>query len=383
MNKYFLILFLFVLSFPGLTQTGNKGIQTDNQSKTSMDSMIHQSAPLYLAEASRAGLSLGIYAPDFLATYHYGTTHKGKNLLPTNETVYEIGSISKTFTGTLLAQAVLDGKVKLDDDIRLYLKEDYPNLEFQGYPIRLSHLVSHISGLPNFLPDNPSLLQSTSQDSLPFVLSSVLNEYTRQNFLNDLHQVKLDTIPGYKFKYSNSSPQLLKYILEDVYQMYFNDLLKQFILKPLKMKATTSTFKEVDLTNLAEGYNSKGRLVPYIPENLDAAGGIFSTVSDMLEYLKFHLDEENELVELSHQVTYGDITRYAIGLNWQEVLTSENHRKIWQSGGTFGFSSYSVLYPELGIAIVLLTNEADNTAQTDLGQLADRIFERLYIQEKP
>ncbi|RIW13361.1 class A beta-lactamase-related serine hydrolase [Algoriphagus lacus] len=383
MNRYILIFLLFIGSFVGKAQNGIKGLQTENQFKTSMDSMIHQSALLYLGEASRAGLSVGIYGPDFLATYHYGTTHKGKNQLPTNETVYEIGSISKTFTGTLLAQAVLDGKMKLDDDIRLYLKEDYPNLEFQGQPIRLSHLVSHISGLPNFLPDNPSLLQNTSQDSLPFVLSRVLNEYTKQDFLNDLNQVKLDTIPGYKFNYSNSGPQLLKYILEDVYQMSFNDLLKRFLLKPLKMKATTSSFERVDLKNLAEGYNSKGRLTPYIPENLDAAGGIFSTVSDMLEYLKFHLDEENEVVSLSHQVTVGDLTRYAIGLNWQEVLTPGNHKKIWQSGGTFGFSSYGVLYPELGIAIVLLTNEADTTAQTDLGHLADRIFEKLYAPENP
>lgn len=380
MNRYILFFLLFIGSFVGKAQTGIKGVQTKNQFKTSMDSMIHQSALLYLGEASRAGLSIGIYGPDFLATYHYGTTHKGKNQLPTNETVYEIGSISKTFTGTLLAQAVLDGKMKLEDDIRLYLKEDYPNLEFQGQPIRLSHLVSHISGLPNFLPDNPSLLQNTSQDSLPIVLSRVLNEYTKQDFLNDLHQVKLDTIPGYKFNYSNSGPQLLKYILEDVYQMSFNDLLKLFILKPLKMKATTSSFERVDLKNLAEGYNSKGRLTPYIPENLDAAGGIFSTVPDMLEYLKFHLNEENKVVSLSHQVIFGDLTRYAIGLNWQEVITPKNHKKIWQSGGTFGFSSYGVLYPELGIAIVLLTNEADTTAQTDLSQLADRIFEKLYIQ---
>ncbi|MBU7578056.1 MAG: hypothetical protein KAF40_08355, partial [Flavihumibacter sp.] len=98
---------------------------------------------------------------------------------------------------------------------------------------------------------------------------------------------------------------------------------------------------------------------------------------DMLQYLKFHLDETNEVVALSHKVTTGDINQYAIGLNWQEILTPKKHRKIWQSGGTFGFSSYAVIYPELAIAIVLLTNQADNTAQTELGHIADNIVNNL------
>jgi len=148
-----------------------------------------------------------------------------------------------------------------------------------------------------------------------------------------------------------------------------------FIFKPLKMNNTTSIFKKNKLKNLAKGYSSKGNLMPYIPESLDAAGGLFSTIPDMLQYLKFHLDEKNEVVALSHKVTMGDINNYAIGLNWQEVITLKNHKKIWQSGGTFGFSSYSVIYPELNMAIVFLTNEADNTAQTELGQIADRIFD--------
>jgi CubicO group peptidase (beta-lactamase class C family) len=144
------------------------------------------------------------------------------------------------------------------------------------------------------------------------------------------------------------------------------------------MNNTTSKFKKNNLKNLAKGYNNKGDLMPYIPQNLDAAGGIFSTIPDMLQYLKFHLDEKNEVVSLSHKVTTGDINHHAIGLNWQEVITSKKHKKIWQSGGTFGFSSYCVIYPKLNIAIVLLTNEADNTAQAELGHIADKIFNNIY-----
>ena len=350
------------------------------QSNKETDSIIHQSVLSYLKNNARVGISVGIYHNNKTMTYHYGSTQKGKQVLPSNKTIYEIGSISKTFTGTLLAQAVIDKKVKLEDDVRMYLDDEYPNLEFQGHPIQLAHLVSHISGLPNFLPDNPELFQNTSQDSLPFVLTRILDNYSKQDFLNDLHKVKIDTIPGTKFRYSNSSPQLLKYILERVYQKSFAELLNMFIFKPLKMNHTSSKYKKVKVKHLAKGYNNKGNQMPNIPENLDAAGGIFSTIPDMLHYLKFHLDETNEVVALSHKVTTGDIDTYALGLNWQETITQKKHKKIWQSGGTFGFSSYAVVYPELNISIVLLTNEADSTAQTELGQIADKIFNHIHHQ---
>ncbi len=76
----------------------------------------------------------------------------------------------------------------------------------------------------------------------------------------------------------------------------------------------------------------------------------------------------------------GDINNYAIGLNWQEVITLKKYKKIWQSGGTFGFSSYCVIYPERSISIVFLTNEADNTAQTELGQIADKVYDLINNQ---
>lgn len=367
--------FLFLIhSFVGMTQ---HNIQNNNLLKSSMDSLIHKSLLTYFYNTMRVGVSVGIYHNNKSTTYHYGSTQKEDLVIPNNETIYEIGSISKTFTGTLLAQAVKDKKVRIDDDVRLYLDGDYPNLEYQGHPIRLSHLVSHISGLPNFLPDDPNLFQNTNQDSLPFVLKRTLDNYSKQKFLNDLHKIKIDTIPGHKFQYSNSSPQLLKYILERVYQSSYADLLKRFILKPLKMNNTTSKFESVNLKKLAKGYNNKGKIMPYIPENLDASGGIFSTIPDMLKYLKFHADESNEVVELSHKVTKGDINQYAVGLNWQEAMISKKHKKIWQSGGTFGFSSYCVVYPNDNIAIVILTNEADNTAQTELAQIADKVINHL------
>ena len=364
-------------SFVGQTQTIKPTILSDNKFKSQIDTIVQKASLPFIGDTSKVGLSIGIYTNGEVHYYNYGTTQKGKQSLPTNKTVYEIGSISKTFTGTLLAQAVKDKKVKIDDDIRKYLDGNYPNLEYQGKPIKLSHLVSHISGLPFFLPDIPNLFQNANFDTLPFTISKIQQNYSKQKFFEDLHTVHLDTIPGYKFHYSNAGAQLLKFILEKVYKMPYDKLLSEYITRPLKMQNTNSLFLKNDITLLVKGYNDKGKLMPYNPQILDAAGGIFSTTSDMLKYLKFHLNENNEVVALSHKVTTGEINHHAIGLNWQEQITSKKQKKIWQSGGTFGFSSYCVIYPEMKVGIVLLANESDPGAQGGLEGIAEEIVAQL------
>lgn len=377
MTKYLLSVLFFLHSFVGQTQTFKPIIANDNKLRSHLDIIVQKATMPFIGNPTKVGLSIGIYKNGEVYYYNYGTTQKEKQSVPTNKTVYEIGSISKTFTGTLLAQAVKDKKVKIDDDVRKYLDGNYPNLEYQGKAIELSYLVSHISGLPFFLPDNPNLFQNPNYDTLPFTISRIQQNYSKQKFLEDLHTVQLDTIPGYNFHYSNTGAQLLKYILEKVYQMPYDKLLSKFITTPLKMQNTNSLYSKNDFALLVKGYNDKGKLMPYNPQILDAAGGIFSTSSDMLQYMKFHLNENDQVVALSHKVTAGDINHHAIGLNWQEQITSNKQRKIWQSGGTFGFSSYCVIYPETKVGIVLLTNESDPGAQHGLEGIAEEIVAQL------
>lgn len=374
MTKYYILIFLCLYSVQSISQ---KLIPSDNNQLSRIDTITHQSVLQFMNQHSRVGISIGIYNKGEIATYNYGSTQLEKQELPTNRTLYEIGSISKTFMGTLLAKAVKDEKLKMNDDIRMYLEGSYPNLEYKGSPIRLYQLVSHISGLPFFMPDSSNLFKNPNYDSLPFIITRIQQNYSKQQFLNDLHQVKLDTVPGYQFHYSNAGAQLLKYILEKVYNKPFDKILEVGICRPLAMGNTNVIFAKNNARLLAKGYDEKGNLMPYNPPMLDAAGGIYSNVTDMLYYLKYHLNELDEVVTLSHMVTTGKISDYAVGLNWQEKLNSDRKRKIWQSGGTFGFSSYCVLYPDLNIALVLLTNESDRTAQSELEVIANKLYQEI------
>ncbi|HEY5371822.1 MAG TPA: serine hydrolase domain-containing protein [Hanamia sp.] len=377
MTKSLFIFICLLQQVTGKTQIIQERIPTDNRMRTGIDTIVQNAVIAFINDTSRVGLSVGVYKDGKIYTYNYGSLEKGKQKLPSNKSIYEIGSITKTFTGTLLAQAVLDKKVKIDDDIRKYIDGSYPNLEYQGQPIRLFHLINHMSGLPFFLPNKPEIFQNANYDSLPFTICHIQKQYSRLNFFEDLHKVKLDTVPGFNFHYSNAGAQLLGYILERLYKMPYDKLLEKYISAPLSMKSTSPFYSKNELGNLAKGYNNKGNIMPYNPIQLEAAGGIYSTVADMLKYVRFHLNENNKIVALSHKITWGNIKDFGIGLNWQEKKVSDGNRKIWQSGGTFGFSSYCVIYPELNTGIVILTNEADQTAQGGLEEAANKIFESI------
>lgn len=373
MKQATFIFFYLILTFSATAQT-LRITPTNNRLKESIDTLVENSATVFMNDTSRVGVSVGVYLNGKRYNYNYGSAKKGKKIKPTNNTIYEIGSITKTFTGILLAQAVIDKKVKIDDDIRKYLAGNYSNLSYNGQPIKLFQLINHTSGIPFLLPDRKDIFQH-SPDSISYFVTAIQSHYTKEKFLKDLHEVKLDTLPGVRFSYSNAGAQLLSFILEKVYGMSYENLVKRYITIPNKMPDTKLTYSKNAMTKFAKGYNGKGMLMPYNPAMIGAAGKINSTVPDMLNYIKFHLDESNPVIKLSHAATFGDINSFAIGLNWQMNKTNDGYRRIWQSGGSFGFASYCVVYPELNIGIVLLSNEADRTAQSGLEEAAKIIFE--------
>jgi CubicO group peptidase (beta-lactamase class C family) len=367
-----------------LTPSGAVGAQTaptapatGAETKRDVDAVVERAARKFMSDAHAVGLSVGILQDGRTYTYNYGEVAKGGRRLPTPHTIYEIASITKTFTGILLAQAVVEKRVRLDDDIRQYLDGDYPNLEFEGRPVRLVHLINHTSQLPFVLPDRPELFKNPNPFELPKILTEIERNYTRADFYRDLRAVKLEKAPGSDFKYSNSAAQLLGFILERIYRMPYERLVWKKIASPLGMRETRISLSAAERRRLAQGHYEDGSpALPGTPQT-QAAGALRSSVSDLLKYVAFHLDEKNEVIQLSHRTTWGDIKYYASGLNWQMKMTAGGHRRIWQSGGSFGFSSHCVVFPELGLGIVLLSNESDRNSQDRLNTLANEILEGL------
>jgi CubicO group peptidase (beta-lactamase class C family) len=339
-------------------------IPTNNLLKHAIDTAIDKSVRKYFRDKKVAGMSIGVIKNEEIFTYNYGETQKGTGQLTASDMFYEIGSITKTFTGILLAQAVLDRKINLNDDIRRYLKGNFPNLEFKGQPIQVVHLANHTSRLPG-IPDD--FFKQPLYDSLnPYV------NYSKEMFWKALHRVVIDTVPGIINSYSNYGVSLLGYILEQIYQKDFEILVKQFITDPMKMEDTKFRITTNDLKRFAQGHNKEGKPTSHWDVGaFAAAGGIRSTVNDMIKYLDYNINEKTKAIKLSHQLTRGSDANGS-GLNWSITKTQSGYKKYQHDGGTGGFRTIIVVMPEVKMGYIILTN-----SEIDIGNLSREITYRL------
>ena len=148
--------YLFILASLLTVTLACRAQQSVESLKDSLDVIVTKLGQELITNQQAVGLSIGIYCDSTAYFYNFGTTNQEKPSPPTKKTVYEIGSITKTFVSYVLANAVLQGKVRLSADIRQYLKEDYPNLAYNYYPIQLVHLANTCSLLPDWLPAQPA-----------------------------------------------------------------------------------------------------------------------------------------------------------------------------------------------------------------------------------
>jgi D-alanyl-D-alanine-carboxypeptidase/D-alanyl-D-alanine-endopeptidase len=329
--------------------------------------VVDGAARTFLESRQAVGLSIGVFKDGKTYTYNFGTTERGKQHPPTAHTLYAIASLTKTFTGLLLAKAVEEKKVGIDDDVRKYLDGSYPNLEYQGQPVRLWQLINHTSGLPMNFPENTGFGAGDR---------AIVEKYTREDLLHDLHGVKLTRVPGEKFSYSNVAAQLLGLILEGVYGKSYEELVRIKITGPLKMHDTKVTLTAAEMTQMPKAYNGGDAFFPALSTQLPAAASLKSSLSDLLKYLSWHIAETDPAVIRTHQPAGSTVWRednsYTVGLNWQ-ILRSPDRHSIFTNGNVPGFHSEFIMFPELHLGIIVLTNEEEVANRTGLSALADQI----------
>ncbi len=124
-------------------------VASNNPLKDSIDLHVERLVRPYIQKGNTCGITIAIIDRGNIYRYSYGSVNKLKEQLPDPElTIFEIGSVTKTFNALLLAKAVTAGKMKLEDPVNRYLPTDIPQLAFQGNPLKLIHLANHTSGLP-------------------------------------------------------------------------------------------------------------------------------------------------------------------------------------------------------------------------------------------
>lgn len=322
-------------------------------------------------------LTVGVIVNEHVYKFHKGTLIHGER--PSDESLYEIASLTKTFTGTLLAQAIAEKKISLEDEVRDFFPGDYANLSYEGHPISIKHVLTHESGLPRMLPEMKELFVDPDFDTLPYKIRELQQDYNKAQFYQDLKKVRLDTIPGHKFRYSNAGANVMGYLLEEVYQTPFAKLMQTHIFQPLGMDHTKVHWTQADKAVLVDGQSDKKIKMPFMPEKyMSAEGGIVSNVDDMIRYMNFHLKSDNPIVAVSHQELwdrkYGN---YEAGFFWQIIKGEETPDQLYQNGGAFGTSSWITLIPEEKIGIFLVTNTSGPGIHQKLKETVDSLLEVL------
>ncbi len=323
-----------------------------------------------LADHIAVGFAVGIFKDGQTQVIPYGETKKGSGITPTGDTVYEIGSITKVFTGILLADLINRGIVKLDARVQDYLPASV-KVPINGEPITLAHLVTHTSGLPRN-PDNLSPVDKRN----PFA------DYT----VKQMYQVlrwRPPRPPG-QYQYSNFGMGLLGHVLTLQTNEPYEQLLLERICTPLGMEDTRPNPTAGMRERLAPPYDeylrhSNGLDLP----TLAGAGGIRSTVNDMLKFIKANLAKDNtplsQAIARSHGKLYTMKDGRAIAMAWN---ISRNGQILSHTGLTKGYRAWLAVVPSRNLGVVVLANTRDRRI-LQFGDQVTRIALDPRLAEKP
>ena len=298
------------------------------------------------------GLVVGIVDSSEVHLRPYGVASLEDSTRLSADTRFEIGSVTKMFTGLLLTTMAEQGTVGLDDPIGSYLPDSVAAPTADGKPIRLKHLTTHTSGLPR-LPSNFSPADPTN----PYV------DYTSAQLYDFLGDAQLSSSPGATYAYSNVGGGLLGHLLARHADTTYASLLKDRVLQPFGMN-DTGILAPSDTTQstLATGYANVGSVPYWHWDVLASAGALYSTPADLLRFLQIALHPGDQplasALRRTYRVQHRESAQFALTLGWHVSPAPDGTDVYWHNGGTGGFRSFVAMSREHGTGVIVLANKA-------------------------
>lgn len=291
---------------------------------------------------------------------YYGIIKENDAIKPiaNQNKIFEIGSITKVFTSTLLAGLVTDKKIKLTDDINAFYSfpfQDNTKLSFEN-------LANHTSGLPR-LPENLDLSNETNpyksygEDELEAYLKNIL---------------KLENEASKNYAYSNLGAGLLGFTLGKSQKTSFQELLQKRIFEKYNM--TNSFTSSQHLGNrLVGGLDMNGKSISnWDFDALFGGGGILSTTEDLAKFAIAQFNPKNTELELTRQPTFNINENMKIGLGWHLLKNKNGQDLIWHNGGTGGYTSSMAVDVKNKNAVIILSNVSAFNSKT--GKIEELCF---------
>lgn len=359
--------FLFAVCFVGqISLFAQKILIKDNDKSISakIDTFIlKKMQTLHIPGLSLAVMSNGeiIYAKG------YGFSNLEHKVAATEITVYQIASITKTFTATAIMMLMEKGRLSLIDPVSKYVAD----LPSHWQSLTITQLLSHTSGI-----------KTNSDAATACKFDADLDNYNLRDRLKEDTCLPLQFSPGDKFLYSGTNYLLLGMVIENVTGMTFEKFLKERIFDPLEMKATGMLNHNILIPNRAAGYRWKKdqffNLPPEPPALLFSDGGIVSTVTDMAKWdAAFYTDklmQTETLQKMFEPIKLKEgMSPYGLGFG---LTPYRGHRRVGHLGANPGFQSAFSRFIDDKISIILFINSDEVSRGEIANQVAAFYFEK-------
>jgi CubicO group peptidase (beta-lactamase class C family) len=270
--------------------------------------------------------------------------------------IFEIGSLTKVFTSTVLSSLVVDNKIELTDNVNSFYPFDFKD----NAKINFESLANHTSGLPR-LPENLDLSNETN----PY---KKYGDKELEDYLKNL--LKLDNSNSKKYLYSNLGAGILGNTLGLSQKTSFQNLLQKRIFDKYKMENSFMSSQNLG-SKLVKGLNENGEIISnWDFDSLFGGGGILSCTEDLAKFASAQLNHKNKELSLTRTPTFTINDKMKIGLGWHILKSGNNKELIWHNGGTGGYSSSMSINIKEKTAVIILSNvSAFNTEMKNIDEL--------------
>ncbi len=362
--KWFLSVLILLLNFSLTThaQTMSSRDVTMEPSELANKAYNFRVKPFLDAE-SIPGAAVAIYIRGKTYYFNYGVANRARRTPVTENTIFELASITKVFTTTLLGVALEKKQLTLSDPISKYMSGMAAKPAEPIASVTVQELATHTAGFPRDVTDfgvrvgdNAGLMQS-------------------------LRAWQPERAIGKTYLYSNVSFGLLGKVVEGATKKTYADLLATEVTGPLNMTHTFITVPANKTRFVAQGYRKNGSPAPfYVPHQLLGGGALRSSAKDLMQFLILNINSAAtpQKVLLSKalyriQQPYFTVRpNFVMGLGWQRI-TRQNHLFITKNGGNQGFSTFIGFAPKEQIGVVVLFNQSKKQA----GRIGNQLLNEL------
>ena len=330
------------------------------QKEANLDNLVSAYAKLYKFNGSVLVAKNGT----ILLNKGYGWRNAANKTLNTEQTIYQLGSITKQFTSAVILKLQEEKKLSVSDKLSKY---------FPGYPkgdsITIEQLLTHTSGIYNYTNDPD------------FMANEVAKPANREKMMALFKDKPLDFSPGTSWSYSNSGYSLLGYIIEAVTKKPYEQAVRKYIFTPAHMIHSGFDFTHLKSSEKATGYfqldDKRAAQAPIVDSSVSfSAGAIYSTTGDL--YLWHQALEKNNILSRSQQEKAYTPVKNHYGYGWA-IDSIEGKRKVSHGGGIHGFVTNIVRVPEDDVCIVLLSNASDPSLQDITKNILAILYDKAYV----